>query len=275
MVCKAIKISVFFVVSFFSKLGFCQDNFKLYYQETSNGYQIMADNDEYSPVSAKIDFQLENLTSTQGNNKIFVIPPQTKKHVITDLNVIDRKKQIKLGYKSVYNYGNHHQKKYDTHYEYYLPYEKGTEYWLSQGYNGTISHQNENALDFEMPIGTKITAVREGVVVDIEESYSKRCTTSECAKFNNYILIYHSDGTFSEYTHIKKNGAKVAIGDQVKKGQFIGYSGDVGWATGPHLHFIVFFQRLKKRETLSTKFLIGNGKKASVLKEKVKYSRSY
>lgn len=269
------KSSILLMVTLFSSSLFSQDNFKIYYEETQTGYTILADNGEFSPVSAKINFRLENLTSSNGNDKIFVVPPKTERHIITNLNVVDRKKRIKLGYESTYNHGDHNQKKYDSNFKYYLPFQKGAEYWLSQGYNGSISHQNENALDFKMPIGTKIYAARGGVVVDVEESFSKSCTTGDCAKYNNFILVYHTDGTFAEYTHIKKNGAEIKIGDKVKIGQFIGYSGDVGWATGPHLHFIVFFQRLKTRETLKTKFLTDTGKKAISLIEKEKYLREY
>ncbi|TPN81738.1 M23 family metallopeptidase [Aquimarina algicola] len=259
----------------FSTVLFAQDNFKLYHQQTENGFVILADNDEFSPVSVQMNFRLENLNSTKGNNKVFVIPARTKKHIITNLEVIDRKKRIKLGYESTYNHGNHLLKKYDQNFKYYLPFKKGSTHWVSQGYNGAISHKNENALDFKMPIGTKVYAARGGVVVDIEESYSKNCTSAECAKYNNFILIYHDDGTFAEYTHIKENGAQVTIGDKINIGQFIGYSGNVGWATGPHLHFIVFFQRLKERVTLKTKFLTGKGDKTEQLIEKQEYTRSY
>ncbi len=259
----------------FSMIMFSQDNFKLYYEETDQGFRVLADNDEYSPVSTKMNFRLENLNSTNGNNKVYVVPAKTKKYVITELNVIDRKKRVKFGYESSYNHGDHTLKKYDTDFKYYLPFEKGATFWLSQGYNGATSHKNENALDFKMPVGTKIYAARDGVVVDIEESFSKSCTDPGCAKHNNFILIYHNDGTFAEYTHIKKDGAKVKVGDQIKTGQFIGYSGDVGWATGPHLHFIVFLQKIKERITLKTKFLTGKGKKAISLTEKEQYTREY
>ncbi|MBQ4822186.1 M23 family metallopeptidase [Aquimarina sp. MMG016] len=252
-----------------------QDNFELYYEEAENGFRILADNNEFCPVSAKIDFRLENLNSSNGNNKVFVIPAKTKKYLITDLSVVDRKKAMKLGFSTSYNYGNHNLDTYDKNFKYYLPFGKGKSYWLSQGYNGSTSHQNENALDFKMDMGTKIYAARDGIVVDIEESFSKSCTNPECAKSNNYIVVYHSDGTFAEYTHIRKNGAEVEVGDKIKIGQFIGYSGNVGWATGPHLHFIVFYQRIKDRETLKTKFLIDNGKKAIELVEKEKYQRQY
>ncbi len=269
------KNYTFFFLILFSIIGHAQDNFKLYYEDTKDGFVILADNDEYSPVSAKIDFRLENLKSTNEDAIIFVVPANTKRHIITELKVIDRKKRVRLGFESIYNHGNHHLKKYDRNFNYYLPYGKGAEYWLSQGYDGATSHKGENALDFKMPIGTKVYAARGGVVVDIEEGYNKSCTEPECSKHNNYILIYHTDGTFAEYTHIKQNGAEVKVGDRIKIGQFIGYSGNVGWATGPHLHFIVFFQRLKKRVTLKTKFLTQKGKPAIPLVERQKYRQEY
>ncbi len=269
------KIIILLLLGFLSFEMYSQKNFKLYHEETENGFIIRADNDEHSPVSVLMNFRLENLESSNGNNKVFVVPARTKKFTISDLVVIDRKKRIKLGYESTYNHGNHTLKKYDTDYEYHLPFKKGATFWLSQGYNGTISHQDEYALDFKMPIGTGIYAARDGVVIQVEESFEKSCTTSECAKFNNFILVYHSDGTFAEYTHIKKNGSRVEEGDTIKKGELIGSSGDVGWATGPHLHFVVFFQRLKERVTLKTKFLTEKGKKAIILTEKVQYTKDY
>ncbi len=267
--------SILLVLNLLATAMFSQENFTLYYEETKTGYKILADNDEVTPVSVKMNLKLENLHSSNGNNKIFVVPAKTKKHVLIDLEIIERRKRLKLGFESTYNFGDHHQEQYDIDFTYYLPFQKGAEFWLSQGYNGAVSHQNENALDFKMPIGTKVYAARGGIVVDVEDGYNKSCTTSECAKYNNYILIYHSDGTFAEYTHLKQHGVRVKIGDTIKIGQFIGLSGDVGWATGPHLHFIVFLQRLKKRETLKTKFLVDKGEKAIELIEKEKYSREY
>ncbi|MDY8138548.1 M23 family metallopeptidase [Aquimarina sp. 2201CG5-10] len=268
------KITILFLC-FYSIAIFSQDNFKIYYEHTDTGFVILADNDEFCPVSAEINFNLENLESSKGNNKIFVIPAQKKKHIITNLTVVDRKKRMKLGFNTSYNFGDHTLNKYEDDFGYYLPFEKGKTYWLSQGYDGATSHKGENALDFKMPMSSKIYTARDGVVIDVEDSYSRSCTDAECAKFNNFIVVYHSDGTFAEYTHIKQEGAKVKIGDQVKIGQFIGYSGNVGWATGPHLHFIVFFQRIKDRETLKTKFLVDKGNKAMELIEKEQYTRMY
>ncbi|MDH7444970.1 M23 family metallopeptidase [Aquimarina sp. 2201CG14-23] len=252
-----------------------QENFKVYYQETENGYKILADNGEFSPVSVEIDFKIENLSSNIGDIKVIEVPAQTSKHYIADLTVVERSKAIKLGYSVRYNHGNHLQTNYDKDHQYHLPFKKGTTLMVTQGYDGSVSHKNEYALDFRMPIGTEIYAARDGVVVLVEQSFNRTCTDQDCAKYNNYILVYHSDGTFAEYTHIKKDGAIVQPGDQIKVGQHIGYSGNVGWSTGPHLHFIVFLQRFNDRETLPTKFLIGNGNEVTQLEEKKRYTRAY
>lgn len=253
---------------------YAQEGFKIYYEQTPDGYVILADNEEYSPVSVEVKFLIGNLKSSVGDTTFAVVPAGTKRFHIADLTVINRKKAFKLGYEVRFNHGDHTLNTYDKDFEYLLPFEKGATYWVSQGYMGVTSHQNEYALDFKMPMGTKIYAAREGVVVMIEESFEKSCTKPECAKQNNYILVYQPDGTFAEYTHIKKKGSIVKKGDTIKAGQLIGYSGNVGWATGPHLHFVVFYQRLNDRETVPVKFRI-NKKEVIQLEEKVQYTREF
>ena len=252
-----------------------QENFEVYYEESEKGYTIYADNGEFSPVSVEIDFTIENLTSSIGDIKIIKVPAETEKYYIADLVIVDRRKSVRLGFGVRYNHGNHLQESYDTDFVYQLPFKKGTTHMVTQGYNGKTSHQNEYALDFRMPVGTAIYAARGGRIVLVEENFDKACTSSNCAKFNNYILVYHKDGTFAEYTHIKKNGSIVKAGDTIEIGELIGYSGNVGWSTGPHLHFIVFLQRFKTRETLPTKFRVGKGEEIIELQEKTNYGRLY
>jgi murein DD-endopeptidase MepM/ murein hydrolase activator NlpD len=55
----------------------------------------------------------------------------------------------------------------------------------------------------------------------------------------NVIVIRHRDGTYGRYYHLTHNGARVAVGDDVKENQVIGLSGDSGASAGPHLHFDV------------------------------------
>jgi len=251
-----------------------QIKLKAYSQKNEKEYKFLADNDEYCPVSIKVDFTLNNMTSSNGNHKIFVVPPRTKGFLISKL------KRIKSGkysfrFKTKYNYGNHLDVIIDSDFVYSLPYKKGDVFKLSQGYYGKRTHQNKNALDFSMPIGTDIYAARGGVVVKVVESNDKTCFKKECAKFNNVITIYHKDGTFSSYAHIDTNGALVGIGEIIEKGQLIAKSGNIGYSSGPHLHFEVYNQKMGKREAIKTKFKINDGKESVYLVEKEIYTRNY
>jgi len=89
-------------------------------------------------------------------------------------------------------------------------------------------------------IGTKLYAAREGIVVKTKSDSNKRGDTKEFAKYGNHITIEHNDNTFATYYHLKKNGVGVKVGQRVKRGQKIGYSGNTEFSRGPHLHFAVF-----------------------------------
>jgi len=269
------KFYFFIFLVFTISLCKAKHNVRIYPEKTDSGITIYADNHEFCHMSIKIDFNNVNLNIDGTNNKIYVIDAKKKRQLLVKLSISKNAKTYKLSYKSKAIYGNYNLKEYDIDYKYNLPYEKSNIFRVSQGYNGKSSHQNKNALDFSMPIGTKITSIRDGIVIKVVEENSKNCAREKCKKFNNSILIYHPDGTFAIYSHIKKNGAIVDIGDKVTKGQVIGYSGNVGFSSGPHLHLSVFKQNFKKRQTLKTKFKIGNGDDAEYLIEKNKYIRNY
>lgn len=257
-----------------SQVSFAQVKLKTYSKKIKNGFEFLADNNEYCPVSVQVMFELSNMESSEGNNKIFVVPARTKGFLISTLK---SGKRGRYGYRSKtrFNYGDHFNEKEDVNYVYDLPYQQNKKFKVYQGYNGSFSHQNKKALDFTMPVGTDILASRSGIVVKVVENNTKNCGTKECVKYNNSILIYHNDGTFASYVHIKFNGALVEVGDKVEKGQLIAKSGNVGWSTGPHLHFSVFNQKIGKRETIPTQFRINSGEEKAYLKEKESYLKSY
>ena len=91
-----------------------------------------------------------------------------------------------------------------------------------------------------MPEGTAILAARAGTVIHVREDSVSGGAGSRYADDANEILITHDDGTLATYLHLMPDGALVEPGDRVRAGDRIGYSGNTGWSTEPHLHFEVF-----------------------------------
>jgi len=98
-----------------------------------------------------------------------------------------------------------------------------------------------NAVDFIVSVGTLIIAPCDGTVVDVKCDSDVGGLDKSFDALGNYIEIKHKNEEYSIYEHIKQNGSLVKVGDEVKAGQIIGYSGATGWLAhlGPHLHFDV------------------------------------
>ena len=84
--------------------------------------------------------------------------------------------------------------------------------------------------DFAVNIGTPVYAPADGVVEVVRPSNKGS---------GNFLRLQHVYGFSSSYSHLQK--FKVQSGDFVQKGDLIGYSGNSGLSSGPHLHYEVRF----------------------------------
>lgn len=267
--------SLLIIISFFclnSNTVFSQKNLSIYNTKTDSGYIIYAENKEPFPISVELNFSTKNLRTTIDSS-VFSIPPFTNK-VLTKLLIDDFTKSysFKFGYKAYI--GNIGLVQYDTNFIYHLPFTRGNSYKLHQGYNGSFSHQNENAIDFTMPIGSEVVAARAGTVIQVVDNNNENCLNKSCMDFNNYITILHEDGTYAKYVHLDYKGAKVKIGDNVKQDDIIALSGNTGFSSGPHLHFEVNLPSDKKN-TVATLFKIDDSTNGYLLQEGNKYEKKY
>lgn len=101
------------------------------------------------------------------------------------------------------------------------PYGAGSKLYKSGMHKG---------IDFAAPVGTPVVACNDGIVTSL--NWGKA--------FGRHIVVDHvkfADGTpglWAGYMHLSK--VKVKVGQKVKKGQILGWSGATGHVTGPHLH---------------------------------------
>jgi murein DD-endopeptidase MepM/ murein hydrolase activator NlpD len=123
--------------------------------------------------------------------------------------------------------------------EYILPFEIGTARLVWR----TTSHFNPGnkgvglyAIDFEMPIGTPLIATRAGKVVAVQDKFADG---NDRDLEENFVMVQHMDGTVARYIHLKHGGVLVKLGEEVKQGQRIAFSGNTGQTGGSHLHFDV------------------------------------
>jgi murein DD-endopeptidase MepM/ murein hydrolase activator NlpD len=91
-------------------------------------------------------------------------------------------------------------------------------------------------------------------------------------QYNNLVTIQHDDGTYADYAHLKKNSARVTLGQHVLMGTHLADSGNTGWTTGPHLHLVVYKPAIQKRKTIPTLFKL-NDEESALLEAGKTYRR--
>jgi murein DD-endopeptidase MepM/ murein hydrolase activator NlpD len=83
-------------------------------------------------------------------------------------------------------------------------------------------------IDISTPIGTRIVAPADGIVL----------STAHSGGYGNAIIIDHGYGVVSRYGHL--DSYNVRPGQRVRRGDVIGFVGNTGRSTGPHLHYEVW-----------------------------------
>ena len=209
-------------------------------------------------VTVSVNPRYKNIQESPKTSHIFVIKAKSSRHY-SKLRLTAQ--ESSYGYSYSWIIGDM-SIAHDDSYIYRLPYQSGKSYRVSQGYNGATTHKGSSqyAIDFAMPEGTKVYAAREGVVVKCKSDSSSGGFEKRFSKDGNYITIAHSDGTLATYYHLKQGGVRVKVGQKVSQAQHIGYSGNTGYSSGPHLHFAVF-RAVSHRatQTIAVKYMTQNG----------------
>lgn len=100
-----------------------------------------------------------------------------------------------------------------------------------------------NGTDFRATVGTPVKAMSGGIVMGTGNTD----LTCPGASFGKWVLIDHQNGLASISAHLSL--VNVSTGDIVTTGDRIGYSGNTGYSTGPHLHISVYARKAVNIET--------------------------
>lgn len=104
---------------------------------------------------------------------------------------------------------------------------------LASGYGMRIHpiykvRKMHQGLDFACPVGTPIYATADGTIAKVDFNFSG---------YGKMVEIDHGFGYMSRYAHL--HGFAVYRGQKIRRGELIGYSGNTGLSTAPHLHYEV------------------------------------
>lgn len=199
-------------------------------------------NDFWGPVQVELKLtEVENIISEPPLPAQFVIPGQ-EEQVLVGLGALDPKRasRYRMHMSSV---PGPPIEKPASGLVILPPFAPGGQYPISQGFKGEKTHKtpdSEYAIDIAMPVGTAIHAVRSGIVMDIEEDFNKGGTDmKKFADKANHVRILHDDGTMGLYAHLDLASVSVRAGARIRAGQKLARSGNTGFSSGPHLHFVI------------------------------------
>jgi murein DD-endopeptidase MepM/ murein hydrolase activator NlpD len=145
---------------------------------------------------------------------------------------------------------------------YRAPFALAQRFRVSQAPPDAVTHTDaasRNAIDIEMPVGTAVHAAREGLVINVARNHFRSGLQLASMSEANFVQVLHDDGTYAIYAHLQLDTVRVRPGQRVGRGEYIANSGNTGFSSGPHLHFVVLRNVGLRSESLPVTFAGAGG----------------
>lgn len=199
-------------------------------------------NDYYGPVEIHLTLSnVENIISDAPAPLKLLVPPRQEVRAM-GLEVMDKTEAYSYNLRATSVLGPPRTQSVPA-VTYRIPYAGESAFEVTQAFFGEFSHNtpdSEYAVDIAMPEGTPIVAARDGIVMDVNRDFiGNGADMNKYGARANGVRILHEDGTMAEYAHLKAESVRVIPGTYVNAGQMIAESGNTGFSTGPHLHFVI------------------------------------
>lgn len=223
-----------------------------------DGLRFTATNDYHAPVEVMLRFdRMDGFQYAQGDEELrWTVPARSTQTLLT---LVGRAGDAQIDVQYYYEYvAGSPAARHAPGIPYRTPYALAQSFPVSQAYPTAATHRtvdSAHAVDFAVPVGTDIFAAREGIVFSVESSnYRGGLDTTRPGARANVVQILHDDGTFAVYAHLSRASIRVRPGDKVRRGEYIAESGNTGFSTGPHLHFVVLRNAGMRLESIPVAF---------------------
>jgi murein DD-endopeptidase MepM/ murein hydrolase activator NlpD len=194
-------------------------------------------------LSQDLAGQKQAVESTKQSKAMLLAQTQNKEQAYKNL-IKDRQTQIAQFEKEMFDFESQLNLTVDTG-KYPEP-QNGILSWpldnvtITQKFGKTVGAEklyvsgSHNGVDFRASIGTRVKNVLDGTVVGTGNTDAY----PGCYSFGKWVMVKHDNGLSTIYGHL--SAISVATGQQLDTGDLIGYSGNTGYSTGPHLHISVY-----------------------------------
>lgn len=214
--------------------------FKVHSHAVPGGQVLMAENKGPAPILATVRLPNPVNFAVDQSSPITLVVKPNEYIQITTMHIMNPVQGYRVATSYKFSIGDP-DVAHDPNAMYQLPFLDGQTTTIGQAWGGKITTHttpdSRYAVDFTVPIGAPVLAARKGRVVDVDQGFIEGGPNPLLEA--NHVLILHEDGTLGLYSHLDTNRITVTFGQSVEAGTLIGYSGNTGYSTGPHLHFSV------------------------------------
>jgi murein DD-endopeptidase MepM/ murein hydrolase activator NlpD len=207
--------------------------------------QIANQNQQKQLTTLKQDLSGKNQAVLQTKQEKAALLTQTKNQETAFQNLINIKKTQEAQFENdIYNFES--QLNIAVNPNSYPAAQHGILSWpldnvfITQLFGKTVGADrlyasgSHNGVDFRASIGTRVKAVLSGTVVGTGNTD----IYPGCYSFGKWVMIKHENGLSTIYGHLSV--ISVSQGQSLSTGDLVGYSGNTGYTTGPHLHISVY-----------------------------------
>jgi murein DD-endopeptidase MepM/ murein hydrolase activator NlpD len=203
-------------------------------RSTDAGVALVAVN----PCQCVVEFAVKARTPAGEKLGRGTVAPQSER-VLLDVAAADGQSDVRYEYGYVVGEpGAQHRPAQP----YRAPFALAQRFQVTQAPPDTVTHvdpSSRNAVDIAMPVGTAVHAAREGLVINVAARHFRSGLSAQNMDEANFVQILHDDGTHAIYAHLQLDTVRVRRGQRVARGEYIASSGNTGFSSGPHLHFVV------------------------------------